>query len=535
MSLRIGAWEMKGHLMATITAGNQNELDKALQDVKDGDTILLEGGTYDFLDLSSSGRQGFDFDKKVTIASADARDQAKIEHLYVREASNIELRDLVFDYETGPATQRPLTATRKFWVENSVDITFDGVTFDGDKVDSYGEGLGLRVKGSKGVSVLNSEFVDFEMAMSFQDNEDTIIANNAIRGISFDAMMLSDMEDVTIAYNEFTDFHSRHLLHQDAIQFLTSTTAGPSNEVKIVGNRIDNPEESHGIWLGNSLYAEKGQMGVYYTNVYIADNILHTADKLAIGVMHGDNIVVERNVLTKNNDEGVEKNTPLINISKYSKNVFILDNEVAGVPGEENGSWVVEGNKTTPGRYEFWQGVYPTTNVNQLLSQMPNKPADPYRPVIDVRPNDHEPGGPDSPGDPDGPVGPDPDEPDGDGDGVGAEVRLKGDMRALYDGGVTITGFDFAEGDEIVFALFDRRTFIDEFGGNFVNDYYRGASVRIDSALDIQELAANSRDFHAYASGKDLVIEIDQGRGTAEVTIAGLADAFLAADHPELF
>ena len=111
--------------------------------------------------------------------------------------------------------------------EKSADITFDRVTFDGAKVSGYGDGVGLRVKDSVGVSVLNSEFFDFEMAISMTSSDDTIIANNKIRGISFDAMMLGGMKDVTIAYNEFTDFHSRNLLHQDVIQFVTSGSGGP--------------------------------------------------------------------------------------------------------------------------------------------------------------------------------------------------------------------------------------------------------------------------------------------------------------------
>ncbi len=530
--------------MTTITVGSQNELAKALQDVKGGDTILLRSGTYD-LDLTSSGRRSFDFTEKVTIASVDAGAQAQVKQLMVREAANIELKDIVFDYQRGGASLGPLDSDKKFWVESSAGITFDGVTFDGEKVNGYGVGTALRVKDSQDVAVLNSEFFDFEMAVSMSNNDDTIIANNDIRGISFDAMMFSGMEDITIAYNDFTDFNSRNDLHQDVIQFIAIKSGGMSSDIKIVGNVIDNPEETHGIFLGNSLYKDSGDMDAYYRNVYIADNVVHTAHKLAIVVMHGDNVLIEDNVVTKNNDEGVEKKIPLISVSTYSKNVYILDNEVQAVQDEANGSWVVEGNKTTPGRIGFFDMVYATTKVAELLREMPNSPADPYRPVIDIQPHDPDdpedpvepedppvdPDEPDEPVYPDDPV--DPDEPTG--DGVGADLRIKGDLRALYSGGVEIFGFDFAEGDELVFGRFDRGTFQDDRGGNRVDDFYRGASVRIDSALDIQEIVAHSPDVHAYASGKDLIIEIDQNRGTAEITLIGLAAAFEAANHPELF
>jgi hypothetical protein len=506
--------------MATITVGNQNELERALQDVRGGDTILLESGTYDLLELSSSRTKSLDFDQKVTIASADPNNQARVEQLLVRQVANVEFRDIVFDYEIGGGAERPLEATKKFLVENSADVTFDGVTFDGDKRDGYGHGLGLRVKGSEGVSILNSEFIDYEMALSMGTSKDVIVANNKIKGISFDAMMFGGMDDVTIAYNEFTDFHSRHLLHQDVVQFTTSGTSGTSNDIKIVGNYIDNPEETHGFYLGNRMYKD-GDMDAYYTNVYIADNRINAADKLAIAVMHGNNVVIENNTLTKNDDEGVQKNIPLINISLYSKNVYILNNDVQMVQDEANGSWVIEDNNTTPGRNEVYLMVYDTTNVAKLLREMPNSPADPYRPVIDV-----EPDGGHNPGDPEEPIS----------DGVGAELRLKNDMRALYDGGVTVVGFDFGEGDEIIFAQFERQTFRDDFGNNKVDDFDNGMGVRINSALDIQELKAFSPGFEARSTASgDLVIEIEQDRGVAEVTLVGLGAEFDASYRPDLF
>lgn len=523
--------------MATITVSNQREFDAALDNVRGGDTILLQAGNYASIDLASKGRKGFDFGETVTIASADPRDQAKISQLLLRETANVEFRDLVFDYSRGGSTQGPLSSDKQFWVESSVGITFDGITFDGEKRSGYGDGLGLRVKDSEGVSVLNSTFDDFEMAISMSSNTDTIIAGNKFRGISFDTMMLGGMDDVTIAYNEFTDFHSRHLLHQDVIQFVVTKSMGASNDIKIVGNVIDNPEETHGIYLGNSLYSA-GDMDAYYKNVYIADNIVHAADKLAILVMHGDNVVVEDNVLTKNNDEGVEKNIPLINISRYSKNVYILDNEVQMVQDAANGSWVVSGNKTTPGRNEVFEMIYSTTNVSKLMRDMPDSPAQAYRPTIGIEPEDDR-----SPSRPD-PVRPapvDPVEPDDGvtppaGDGIGAEVRLRGNTRALYNEGVEITGLDFAEGDELIFGRFERQTFRDDFGGNYVNNFFRGQSVRIDSMLDIQELKAFSPAFDAYSDRSgDLVIEIKQDRGVAEVTLTGLGSAFDAAYQPDLF
>lgn len=89
---------------------------------------------------------------------------------------------------------------------------------------------------------------------------------------------------------------------------------------------------------------------------------------------------------------------------------------------------------------------------------------------------------------------------------------------------------NFAHRDEIVFRGYERGTFEGKGGGNRLDIWDNGASAVIDSAVDLREMVAFSSGVSARTSGSTLTLEIEQKSGTHQIELAGLAQAYLAAD-----
>lgn len=492
--------------MATYTVATQSQLDSALRNVSAGDTIQLQSGSYD-LKMMSSRQTDFDFARTVTITSANANRPAEIKQMYLREVENVKISNLVMDFERGGSVSKPLERTKKFFVESSADVTFDSVKFEGEMRNGYGSGLGLRMKNSSDIAVLDSEFVNLENGINMSHMTNVTLSGNTLRGISNDAMSFGGMVGMRIEDNVFRDFHSNpNQKHRDAIQFRTAGSEAPSRDVIITKNVIDNPEDAHGIYFGNSLYS-RGDKGAYYRNITITDNDLNVAHKLAIAIQHGDGLSIRGNTVTHNKADGLTKqvNLPLINISLESRNVSIVGNEVAAVQKAQNGTWTVSGNDTKNIKVLFWDGLPGGSSAaTAALSTLAASAERAFAAADDA-------------------------------DG-GREFRVKAENARLNsDDGLSLK-VEFDKGDHFVFNRFADETFRDKPGGNPVHDFFDGSGVRIDSVLDLRELVAFSPALEAKVEKGALVLTIDHGADMAKVTFEGLGQAYLdAAKFDHLF
>lgn len=497
--------------MTTFRVSNQSQLNSALSNVKNGDTILLASGTYNSIQMQTNRRTDHDFSSKVTIASADPNNPAKVNSLKLADVSNVEFRDLVFDYVYGKSSNKP------FFAERSEKITFDNIDFDGHIRNGFGSALGLRVKDSSQITVSDSDFHDFQNALSFSNVDDVRLTDNLVRNMSNDGFTFGGISRILIEDNTFRNFKSPDpaAQHKDNIQFRATSDEAPSDNIVIRGNQIDSAEVRHGIYIGNELY-KAGNLYAMHRNILIEDNYVRSAQLHGITVLHGNGVTVRDNTLVQNPDGGfranVNVNVPLINVSIYSHDVTITGNRVASVQKEQDSSWDIYNNYVGSKQYLHWPGDY-GFKKGPDISRIESAAAS-AAPLSDG----HSADGQGSSGQADA-----------------AKLRFGG---ALADGDsvVDVDGIDFSRGDSFVFNDWNSGTFQDKAGGNVVDDWNHGASVKVDSLLDLQELVHFSPAVTAETDGADLILTIDQGsRGSAEFHISGVAAGFLAANQPDLF
>ena len=492
--------------MTTFRVSNQSQLNSALNNVKDGDTILLARGTYSSLDMKTDRRTDHDFDRRVTIASEDPNNPAKINEVNLTSVSKVEFKDLVFDYESGKSSNKP------FFVQYSSDLIFNNIDFDGHLRDGYGSGLGFRVKESDNITVKNSEFSDFQNALSFSKVDQVTLTGNLVRNMSNDGFTFGGINGMVIEDNTFRSFKSPNpaAAHKDNIQFRTIPSEGLSENIVIRDNNIDSAETRHGIYFGNEAY-KAGNLYAMYRNILIEDNYIRSAQTHGITILHGNGVTIRDNTLVQNPDGGFTKavNVPIINVSIYSHDVTITGNRVASVQKEQDSSWDIYNNFVGSKQYLHWPGDYGFKNgpdISRIESAAASATAAPLS-----------------------------DGQDSSGQADATKLRFGG---ALADGDsvVDIDGVDFSRGDSFVFNDWNSGTFQDKAGGNVVDDWNHGASVKVDSLVDLQELIHFSPAISAETDGADLILTIDQGsRGSAEFHISGVAAGFLAANQPDLF
>lgn len=506
-------FELKGlDEMAIRRVSNQIQLDSALGAAEDGDTILLSSGTYSRLTMNTGRGQDYNFDRKVTIASENKSNPAVVRELYINNASNVEFKNIDFDY-TGfdtPSTPDILSRTH-FLLTNIKDVSIVDSEFDGHIRNGYGVSWGLRVRDADGFELSGSTFANFEHALGIYNSADVVIEGNEIRGLSGNGMFLGGLDGVTIENNISHDYNSAtpSALHQDHIQFYSTAKIPASRDVVIRNNTMESSDNRHAIFMGNELYTASGNKSAFHRNVLIEDNDIRTANHHGVAVIHADGLVIRDNDIETYSSSSPQ--TPVISVSVLSRNVKILDNNVASVPVAQNGTWTVSGNDTDSGaknvKHHYW--VIDGTKIATKTSTNTNTSTD----------DDDTSGGDTGGGDTD------------------AQYVVRLDGRNL-DGeeNFAVRGVDFGQGDVFVFSNFDNGTFVSDYGGNPIWHRSNYSAVTIKSALDLQELAAVSSKVSAWTSGDDLVVKVDKNGGdAARVVFEDMAQDFRDADQPWLF
>lgn len=319
--------------MAIYNVATQKQLETAIAGLKNGDTILLAGGQYDLIKMRTTTRQDHSFEQKVTIASADPNNPAVVSELIMASVDNVTFSGVKFDYNPAKPSSKP------FFVEKSSRVVFDNVTFEGEIVNGFGAGQGLRAKDSSQVTVVDSHFVNLQNALSFSNMSDVALLDNDVRGMSNDGFTFGGMTRILIAGNDFRDYKSPQPLapHKDNIQFRTASGETASTDVVIRENVMVVDEARHGIFIGNEAYRDGNDASVH-TNVLIEHNTLSTAQTHGITVFQADRLDIRDNILTKNPGMPLTDKlyTPIINVSKYSTHVQIQGNQVASVQTPQN-------------------------------------------------------------------------------------------------------------------------------------------------------------------------------------------------------
>lgn len=478
--------------MAIYNVATQKQLDTAVANLKNGDTILLAGGQYDLIKMRTTLRQDHSFEQKVTIASADPNNPAVVSELNLASVDNVTFSGIKFDYNPAKTSSKP------FFMEKSSHIAFDNVTFEGEIINGFGAGQGLRAKDSSQITVTGSHFVNFQNGLSFTNMSDVALLDNDVRGMSNDGFTFGGMTRILIAGNDFSDYKSPLPLapHKDNIQFRTGNGETASTDVVIRENLMVVDEARHGVYMGNEAY-RAGDDSVVHRNVLIEHNTLSTSQSHGITVFQADGLDIRDNILTKNPNMLLTDKvyTPIINVSKYSTHVLIQGNQVASVQTPQNETWTVINNQVSGQRYLHWDGTLEMVNAPGRGLNIPPAPVDPEGEIF------------------------------------------RFDAKDVH--GLTVarvTGLDFGRGDEIYLHGFDQNVFQGVTGGNSLEIWEHGGAVRLDSALDLQELS----DISPLVTGRTnsagmLTLVINDGHGQLQIELPGMAAAWAAANHPDLY
>ena len=247
---------------ATVYVSNAAELSAALKAAKGGETILLKSGTYDPVAL-----RGIIPTANVTIASADPANQAVLTGLVLNDSKNITVRNVDM-FDKSPAV------VSDFLVQGGTNIHFDHVKIYSVAGDAGYESAPFLIRGSKNVSVTNSEITHVRHGIAMLNNDGVTISNNYIHDLRTDGVRGGGNSNITITDNYFTEFHPAAGDHPDAIQFWTTNTTASAENIRISGNAIMRGDGSpmQGIFMGD-------EAGYAYKNVVIDNNI-------AVGTMY---------------------------------------------------------------------------------------------------------------------------------------------------------------------------------------------------------------------------------------------------------
>lgn len=330
-----------------IDVATAEELMAALEQATGGETIRLAPGDYGLLKLVAlyDINPWADYASEVTITSADPTDPGVFSALAFAGVGNITFDGVVFDYDAASGDSKPFEVTH-----GSHHVTIRNSVFDGDLVDGYGDGHGIWVRESSGITIENNDFFNWGHAGAFHTVSDLQIVNNDIRQLSADGLNFSQIQGALIEGNYIGDFHrspdSTH--HPDMIQFWTANTTEPSTDVVIRGNQLMSGEGywTQSIFMRNEM-VDTGAAGeeMFYRNILIEDNVIWNSHLHGITVGETDGLTIRNNTLLDN--EGALGDggwgSPEIRVSDAATQVTIIDN-IAHAVTEAQSGWTVADN-----------------------------------------------------------------------------------------------------------------------------------------------------------------------------------------------
>ncbi len=322
--------ERTEQIMATYNVSNASELAAALASANGGDRILLAAGNYGDLKLNSKS-----YSSEVVIASADPANPAEIRTITLTSVSNLTFKSVEIGYGLAPGEA---SFAKMVNINKSSYLTFDDIHLRGSLDGNPGnDGNGLSVLTSDNIRVINSEFQQLNRAILFGSSTNVEVSNNNFHDLRSDGADFSDVQNVLIAGNRFTDFFPDVGDHPDAIQFWTTGTTKPSTDIMIRDNVI---LQGRGAGTQGIFISDKANT-LPYERVTISNNLVYVNDGYnGIGVFSAKDVVIQNNtVLSERGDKEtiylrledinglvVKHNVSDTIINDRNTNVYLIDN-----------------------------------------------------------------------------------------------------------------------------------------------------------------------------------------------------------------
>lgn len=343
---------------AEVSVVSPDTFQAALAAAEPGSELHLAEGDYGTLSLSEDYSKG---GKAVTLRSQDPAHPARISRFVLKGAKGLVLSDIVFDYRYPKGADPNLEWP--FQILKSTDITIRNSLFDGDlvkggsaAVDGFGVGVGLWVRGAKGIVLENNEVRRWQRGMVISESSTIVLRGNNIHALRSDGVDFAAVQHVQIEGNFFHDFtrSAKAGDHPDMVQFWTNGTKTPTVGVRIRDNIFNS---GAGLWTQSIFIrneeVDTGHRGreMYYRDLEISGNVIINAHLHGITVGETDGLSIHNNTLIRNmqakdlTGKNPELWTPMIRVKKVARNVSVQDNIVAKVVGfEKQSDWKVTGN-----------------------------------------------------------------------------------------------------------------------------------------------------------------------------------------------
>ncbi len=270
---------------AVYHASNNDEFSVVLkQAAAGGGTILLAAGNYERFIISNLVSPG------LIITSADPSQPAHVDGLALTRTGNITFAKL--DIGRSLALHEAVT-TAFVTVNGSSNIAFVGLSVHGSLDGDVGnDGYGMRIDGSRGITIAQSHFEALNRAVIGTRSTDLVISGNEVtatrEGFGFGAV-----SNVVIEKNLL---HGLTPIlasgdHPDCIQFMTANL-GSSSHVLIRDNAMINggSDAVQGIFMRST---EPGTYG--YSDFVIDNNLYYGGSRHGITVSYVDGVVVSNN------------------------------------------------------------------------------------------------------------------------------------------------------------------------------------------------------------------------------------------------
>ncbi len=571
--------------MATFNVSTSAQLKSAISQASGGDVIRLAPGNYGSVDINKEK-----FGSTVTFVSADAKRPAVIESLKVVNSENIRFDGLKFDFTIGTGGSKPFAVqfANKITFTNNV---FDGDLVG--RYPTYGNGLtvndstNITVQNNEFFHFMRGAEFRKVTGLNIVNNE---VHNVAGDGMVF-AQIRNGLIQGNDMHSMKGDPKSNY--HKDVFQFWTTSTDVGTQNVVIRGNRIETGDGStQSIFFGNAV--GKTPANFFYKDIVIENNVIVAGHYHGITIEEGNGVAIRNNTVIQDMTTGFngQVNMPRITVSDTSKNITVSGNTAHEVPNAKGG-WAIVNNKIVSKGYKISDGDKGVIPAPELPSVSPSPQPDKGAGAPQPAPTPEKPANPAPETDYDGISIASLTKPQSQAfyaqlaRDVGAEFRANGngggtDAVVLASGSTSVasagngnniligkqgadqllsgigenimvglggadnfrfTGshvrddktdaildLNFAQGDKISFRGYDAGTFNSKGGGNRVEIFENGASVIVDSILDLGELAAFSSGISASTRGSTLVLEISQKAGVQELELVNLAQAYNAID-----
>lgn len=382
-------------LAADVRVEGRDQLLAALTAAKGGEVILMASGDYGALDLFAAGPVPPVYQQKVTLRSADPAKPAVITGLKLTGAKNLIFEDLTFDYTFINGDKPGLT--RPFQVNDSVDIAFRNVLFDGDVArgvaaedNGFPAGFGLSVRNVSRFTLESSEIRNFYRGLVVGEAADTVIRLNDLHELRSDGMNFVKVTGLLVEANVIRDFRRSFASkdHADMIQFWSMNADFPSTDVSIRRNflTVGRGDHTQAIFMRNeAVDAQNGGRSMYYRDFVIEENLILNQHLHGITVGETDGLVIRRNTLirvprrSEPGGRGDYSMMPGIQVAEGSVNVEVTDNIASRVPKSQRG-WRQSGNALVQDLEPLEPGFYPRVFVNPFVTA-PYEPEH-FRPLV---------------------------------------------------------------------------------------------------------------------------------------------------------